>query len=45
MLYQRLARKRVQHLGFVGIHARAFTGGKDDDVQRSHVRLSEDGGL
>ena len=37
MLQQRLARQRVQHLGLVGIHARAFAGSEDDDVQRCHV--------
>jgi hypothetical protein len=26
----------VQHFGFVGIHARAFAGREDDDVQWTH---------
>ena len=45
MLHQRPARQRMQHLGLVGKHARAFAGSEDDDVQRVHVVVSEDGGL
>ena len=33
MLKQGLARERVQHLGQIGMHARALTGGQDHNVE------------
>jgi hypothetical protein len=38
MLYQRFAREFVQHFGLVGIHARAFTGSENNDVQKAHIQ-------
>jgi hypothetical protein len=32
MLHQRLARQCVQHLGPVGVHSRAFSGSKYDNI-------------
>ena len=43
MLGQRLAGDRVQHLGQIGMHPLALTGGEDDDLYRhfSHIRTPE----